>query len=48
MAGLMATNAAGKATSNGSTDATFAISGLFTALGVLLLILAVSSRASAG
>ena len=47
MASLMATDSAGKATSNGSTEATFAISGLFTALSVLLLILAVSSRMSA-
>lgn len=46
MTGLTATDAAGKTTSNSSTDATFAISGLFTALSVLLLILAVSLRTS--
>ena len=42
--GLVATDAAGKTTSNGSTEATFAISGLFTALSVLLLVLAISSN----
>ena len=44
MTGLTATDAASKTTSNGSTEATFAISGLLTALSVLLLVLAVSSR----
>ena len=44
MAGLMATDAAGKTASDGSTDATFAISGLVTALSVLLLSLAVSQN----
>ena len=47
VAGLTAADAASETTSNGSTEATFAISGLFTALSVLLLILAVSSRTSA-
>lgn len=44
--GFMATEAAGKTTSKSSTEATIAISGLFTALSVLLLVLAVSSNIS--
>ena len=43
---FMATEAAGKTTSKGSTNATIAVSGLFTTLSVLLLTLAVSSNMS--